>query len=49
MFTDNEELCKKVSQSELSLIFHIASTGDSHNELFTTLQAIIKVGVTCVW
>ena len=45
IFTDNEELCRKVSESELSFIFHVASTGESHEELFTTLQAIIKVGV----
>ena len=45
IFTDNEELCRKVSESELTLVFHIASTSTKHEELFTTLQAIIKVCV----
>ena len=45
IFTDNEELCRKVSESELTLVFHIASTSNKHEELFTTLQAIIKVSV----
>lgn len=45
IFTDNAELCRKVSESELSLIFHIACTGDNHAELFTTLQAMTKVNV----
>ena len=45
IFTDNEELCRKVSKPELTLVFHIASTSDKHEELFTTLQAITKVSV----
>ena len=43
VFTDNVKLCMLVTESKVSSIFHHASSGCHHAELFTTLQAMTKV------
>ena len=43
VFTNNGKLCVKVTESELSPIFHIASNCFNQAELFTTLLALTKV------
>ena len=41
--TGNIDLCRKLSEADIRLLYQTANSGVEYNEYYVTLEAIIKV------